>query len=35
MFNGVRHPSIAILDREGNLRIVREFNYEDYRNRMS
>jgi carboxynorspermidine decarboxylase len=35
MFNGVRHPSIAILDTDGNLRIVRTFGYEDYRNRMS
>ncbi len=35
MFNGVTHPSIAILTAEGNLRIVREFGYEDYKNRMS
>lgn len=34
-FNGVRLPSIAIRDREEKLRIVREFGYEDYRNRLS
>ena len=34
MFNGVRHPSIATWD--GNeLRIVRRFGYEDFRNRLS
>ena len=39
MFNGVKHPSIAIwsADETANprLRIVREFGYEDYKNRMS
>ncbi len=35
MFNGVQHPAIAIWDRADRLRIVREFGYEDYRNRMS
>ncbi len=35
MFNGVRHPSIAILYEDGNLQIVKEFGYEDYKNRMS
>jgi carboxynorspermidine decarboxylase len=35
MFNGVRHPSIAIWDKDDNLRIVREFGYEDYNGRMS
>ncbi|MBW1695797.1 MAG: carboxynorspermidine decarboxylase [Deltaproteobacteria bacterium] len=34
-FNGVRLPDIAIWDRNGNLRVVRSFNYEDYRNRLS
>lgn len=34
-FNGVRLPSIAIRDRRGQVRIVREFGYEDYRNRLS
>jgi carboxynorspermidine decarboxylase len=35
MFNGVSHPSIAIRDLDGNIRVVREFGYEDYKNRMS
>lgn len=35
MFNGVAHPSIAIEDMNGDVRIVREFGYEDYKNRMS
>jgi carboxynorspermidine decarboxylase len=34
-FNGIRHPSLALLTRGGNLRILRTFSYEDYRNRMS
>ena len=35
MFNGVRHPSIAIRRTDGKLEVVREFGYEDYKNRMS
>ncbi len=34
-FNGVRLPSIAIREAGGNIRVVREFGYEDYRNRLS
>jgi len=34
-FNGVRLPSIAVADSSGNIRIVRKFGYEDYRNRLS
>jgi carboxynorspermidine decarboxylase len=34
MFNGVRHPSIAIMHTDGRLEIVREFGYEDYKTRM-
>ncbi len=34
-FNGVRLPDIAIQDRKGNIRVVRSFHYEDYRNRLS
>jgi len=34
-FNGVRLPSIAVVDRQGRVRVVREFGYEDYRNRLS
>ena len=35
MFNGVHHPAIAIARRDGRLDIIREFGYEDFRNRMS
>ncbi len=35
MFNGVKHPSLAILTEKGCLKIIREFNYEDYKNRLS
>lgn len=35
-FNGIKHPSIATWDpRIGELNIVREFGYEDYKNRLS
>ena len=34
MFNGVTHPSIGMLHEDGRLEILREFKYEDYRNRM-
>ena len=36
MFNGVRHPSIALYDDlTGSYEVVRRFGYEDYRNRLS
>lgn len=35
MFNGVYHPSLAMWTRYGKLDILRQFNYEDYRDRMS
>ena len=35
MFNGVKHPGIAIVHEDGRLEVVREFGYEDYKNRMS
>lgn len=36
MFNGVTHPSIAIWrEEDSTLKMVREFGYEDYKNRMS
>lgn len=36
MFNGVRHPSIALFDPDaGELRVVRRFGYEDYKSRLS
>jgi carboxynorspermidine decarboxylase len=34
-FNGVHHPSIGIWTREGKFRLIREFGYEDYKNRLS
>lgn len=34
MFNGIPHPSIALLTREGELKMLRRFGYEDYKNRM-
>jgi carboxynorspermidine decarboxylase len=33
-FNGVRHPSIGIIDKDG-FQLVREFGYDDYKNRLS
>ncbi|MEG2066237.1 MAG: carboxynorspermidine decarboxylase [Tannerellaceae bacterium] len=35
MFNGIPHPSIALLKEEGELVIYRKFGYEDYKGRMS
>ncbi|OIO68504.1 MAG: carboxynorspermidine decarboxylase [Zetaproteobacteria bacterium CG12_big_fil_rev_8_21_14_0_65_55_1124] len=35
MFNGVRHPDIAILRESGEIEVVRRFTYEDFRNRLS
>lgn len=35
MFNGIPHPAIALWTKDGQLDIYREFNYEDYLNRMS
>ncbi len=35
MFNGVSHPAIAITDESGEVEVVREFGYEDYRDRLS
>ena len=34
MFNGIHHPSIALLHSNGELEIYRNFRYEDYRDRM-
>lgn len=35
MFNGIPHPSIALWTKDGHLDMYREFNYDDYFNRMS
>jgi carboxynorspermidine decarboxylase len=34
-FNGVQHPSIGIWTNEGKFRLIKDFNYEDYRDRLS
>ena len=34
-FNGVHHPSIGIWTSEGKFRLIREFSYPDYKNRLS
>ena len=34
MFNGITHPSLAMLHEDGRLEILRKFTYEDYRDRM-
>lgn len=34
MFNGISHPSIALLHLDGTLEMLREYTYEDYRERM-
>ena len=35
MFNGVSHPAMGIWSTENEFKLIREFGYEDYRNRMS
>ena len=34
MFNGISHPAIALARLDGNLEILREYCYEDYKKRM-
>lgn len=34
MFNGVSHPSIALLRQGGDLQVLREYTYDDYKDRM-
>lgn len=34
-FNGVEHPSIGILREDGTFKLVRQFNYEDFKSRLS
>jgi len=34
-FNGVQHPSIVIYTKEGDIKMVREFTYEDFKGRLS
>lgn len=35
MFNGVNHPAIGILKKNGKFKLVRKFGYSDYKGRMS
>jgi carboxynorspermidine decarboxylase len=35
MFNGVCHPSIGIWSEKSGFRLIKEFNYQDYKNRLS
>ncbi len=35
MFNGVRHPDIAIVRENGAYEVVRSFDYHDFKNRLS
>jgi len=35
MFNGVNHPAIAIWTKDKKLKTVREFHYQDFKNRLS
>lgn len=34
MFNGIQHPAICLKHLDGTIEVLREFRYEDYRNRM-
>jgi len=35
MFNGVNHPSIGLWSEKSGFRLIKEFNYQDYKNRLS
>ena len=35
MFNGVHHPCIGIWSEKSGFRVIKEFNYQDYKNRLS
>ena len=34
MFNGVPHPAIRVLHEDGSIETLREFQYEDFRDRL-
>lgn len=34
-FNGVEHPAIGILNKDGSFNLVRQFNYQDFKQRLS
>ena len=35
MFNGIQHPAMLYHHSDGTVEVLREFTYEDYKNRMS
>lgn len=35
MFNGLKHPDIVLCDKNGDCQYLRQFTYDDYKNRMS
>jgi carboxynorspermidine decarboxylase len=35
MFNGVHHPSIGLWNEKTGFRLIKEFNYQDYKHRLS
>jgi carboxynorspermidine decarboxylase len=35
MFNGVAHPDMGIIEKNGNYKLLRKFNYKDYKMRLS
>lgn len=35
MFNGIKHPSIGVKKTSGKFELIKEFSYEDYRDRLS
>lgn len=35
MFNGIRHPSIALYNKASGVRVVKRFGYDDYKDRLS
>lgn len=35
MFNGIHHPALCLLRTDGTLEVLREYGYEDYRDRMN
>ena len=34
MFNGIHHPSLLMMHSSGKVEILREYTYDDYKNRM-
>ena len=34
-FNGMKLPSIALADKNGNVKLIKEFGYYDFKNRLS